>query len=197
MGKGKAIHQPDEAQAREAVRTLIRWAGDDPDRPGLADTPTRVLAFYREFFTGYGQEAGSCGGGFADDAATTGFILVRDIKLESFCEHHMLPATGRAHIAYVPDGTLAGIGSIARIAAGLARRLTVQERLGRDIAEAIEAAFSPRGVAVLLDLSHGCMTLRGGRQDESRVVTIFFSGVFRDDRDTQKQFLSLIGIKAD
>lgn len=194
MGKSKAIN---ETEAREAVRTLIRWAGDDPDRPALQDTPARVLEFFSEFFTGYDKNAADYEGSIANDVAYDDFIMVRDITLASFCEHHMLPATGTAHIAYIPKDKVAGIGTIARIAEDCARRLSTQEAVTNDIAAIIDQAFAPQGVAVLVDLGHGCMTLRGGKQTQSRVTATKFTGAFKDNPALQTRFLMLAGKKCD
>ena len=143
---GAAAPRPSRAQAEEAVRTLIRWAGDDSDRPGMAETPARLLAFYDEFFKGYERGAADYDSPPADDLDYGDFILVRDIRLLSFCEHHMLPATGFAHIAYIPGEKLAGIGTIARLAAESARRFTTQEALTARINGLMNEAFAPTAV---------------------------------------------------
>lgn len=195
MGKSKMIERPvapGREEALEAVRTLIRWAGDDPDRPGMRDTPERVLAFYDAFFSGY--ETGDVSlAGLPGEAAYEDFILIRDIKLASFCEHHMLPATGTAHIAYVPNGKIAGFGALGRIAARRASRFTTQEAITNGIIADMEASLSPRGAAVFVEMAHGCMGLRAPHQEGSRAVTVKFSGLFLDEMDIQRQFLMLTG----
>ncbi len=198
MHKSKAINNlpvqqyADEEEAREAVRTLIRWAGDDPDRPGLQDTPARVLQFYREFFSGYNAEPAHYINSIANDVTYDDFIMVKDIRLTSFCEHHMLPASGFAHIAYVPGKAVAGIGTIARIAADCARRLTTQEAITEEIASLMNESFAPKGVALSVSLNHGCMALRDAAQTGAQVVTTKFSGIFKDKPDIQNQFLTYI-----
>ncbi len=171
---------------------MIRWAGDDPDRPGMADTPAQVLAFYEEFFKGYGKQAADYAGSIANDTTFEDFILVKDINIASFCEHHMLPATGTAHIAYIPGQAVAGIGTLARIAEDCARRLSTQETVTSEIISMINEAFVPAGIAVMVTFSHGCMTLRGGQKKESTVTTTKFSGIFHDNPDIQKQFLIFV-----
>lgn len=191
MGKSKAIERPPEHEAHEAVRTLIRWAGDDPDRPGMRKTPERVLAFYRDFFAGYNARPEDYGTSVAEGAEGGNFILVRDIALISFCEHHMLPAHGTAHIAYIPGETVPGIGAVARLAADCAARLTTQESLTAAIAAMMDRAFAPRGAAVAVTLSHGCMTLRNPAQRETCVATVAFTGDFGRDADLRHTFLSM------
>ncbi len=199
MGKSKAINKiaataqkPSRAQAEEAVRTLISWAGDDPQRAGMAQTPQRVLAFYEEFFKGYGLSPSDYAESIANDVSFDDFIMVSDIKIVSFCEHHMLPATGTAHIAYIPGEKVAGIGTIAKIAADCAARFTTQEDLTQQIADTVQSAFCPQGAAVMTRLSHGCMTLRGPQQSGSAASMTKFSGNFAADTDIQKRFFMLI-----
>jgi len=198
INKGGAANRPDAATAEEAVRTLIRWAGDDPDRPGMQQTPQRLLAFYKEFFTGYAATPAAFAGSIANDVSCGDFILVRDINLVSFCEHHMLPATGTAHIAYVPGERVPGLGAIARIADICARRFTTQETLTSDIAAMIEGAFAPAGIAVLTSLSHGCMALRAPQHSrDSAVTTNRFTGIFANDPELQNRFFMLVAAKHD
>ena len=201
MAKSKAINKPganeSREEAREAVRTLIRWAGDDPDRAGMIETPDRVLRFYEEFFTGYGAKTEDYTGSIANDIVYDDFILVKDIRIASFCEHHLLPATGSAHIAYIPGGNIAGIGTLARIASDCARRFTTQEAITTDIAAMMTQAFAPQGIAIAVSLTHGCMGLRDRTQQDSAVMTTKFSGLFRDNPDIQKQFIMLVNAKHD
>lgn len=199
MAKSKVIHKAntDEESAKEAVRTLIRWAGDDPDRPGMHDTPERVLEFYRAFFTGYTRGPSDYKGGVANDIAYDDFILVKDIRIMSFCEHHMLPATGTAHIAYIPGKTVPGLGTIARIAADCAAKFTTQESITDDILHTVHSSFTPDGIAVLVELSHGCMTLRGGEKQHSKALTAKFSGLFLENEALRRQFLMLTNKECD
>lgn len=190
MGKSKIINKQGEEQALEAVRTLIRWAGDNPDRSGMEDTPRRVLEFYEEFFK-YNANVADYSNSAANDISYEDFILVKDIQLISFCEHHMLPAAGIAHIAYIPGKSMAGIGTIARIAEDCAQKFTTQEALTGNIMNMINDAFIPAGAAIMAKLSHGCMALRGQQQRQSSVTTTKFSGVFHDNPDIQRQFLML------
>ncbi len=198
MAKSKVINKPPPEEAREAVRTLIRWAGDDPDRPGMAETPQRLLKFYSEFFTGYASAPEDFSGSIANDTACKEFILIRDIEIVSFCEHHLLPASGMAHIAYIPGENVPGIGAIARIADACARRFTTQETLTGDIAAMVESAFAPAGVAVMTAMTHGCMTLRAPQRNRrSKVSTVKFTGAFLNDPALQDRFCMLVAAGRD
>lgn len=193
MNKSKAIIKPQPAEAREAVRTLIRWAGDDPDRPGMQDTPERLLRFYEEFFSGYRSRPGDFAGSIANDVACEEFVLITDIEIASFCEHHLLPATGVAHIAYIPGTGVPGIGAVARIADACARRFTTQEALTADTAAMMESAFAPAGVAVMTAMAHGCMNLRAPeRNRQATVTTAKFTGAFLENSGLQDRFFMLI-----
>ncbi len=193
MAKSKTIQKPARDEAREAVRTLIRWAGDDPDRAGLRATPDTVLDFYARFFTGYNSSAASYKDSVAQGLRYDDMIMVRDIRVSSFCEHHMLPAQGHIHIAYIPGAAVAGIGTIARLAADCARRLTTQEALCEDIVGLMDEAFAPKGVAVIAQLAHGCMSLQGDTaRHSSRVITTRFSGAFKTDPALQNRVLTLL-----
>ncbi|MCB9990316.1 MAG: GTP cyclohydrolase I FolE [Rhodospirillales bacterium] len=197
MGKSKVINipdpqAPDRETARQAVRTLIRWAGDDPDRPGMAATPDRVLDFYTQFFTGYAAKAEEYSASTADALSYDDAVLIKDIPIASFCEHHMLPAAGHAHIAYIPGKTVAGIGTLARIAKDCAARFTTQEAITTDIINMIEQSFAPQGIAVTLRLNHGCMGLRAAEQRESTVITSRFSGLYSDNSDIQTRYFMAI-----
>jgi GTP cyclohydrolase I len=174
--------RPGRAEAEEAVRTLIRWAGDDPDREGLRQTPERVVRAYQEWFSGYGQEADGIlrrtfdeVGGYAD------VVLLRDIPLESICEHHLAPIRGRAHIAYLPAGRVVGISKLARLVDAYSRRLQIQERLTAEIADALDRALEPLGAAVIIEASHECMSSRGVRKHGAMLVTRAFRGVYQQD----------------
>ena len=192
MEKSKTINENNDEQAQQAVRALIKWAGDDPDRPGMDKTPQRVLDFYRAFFKGYGKTASDYSASIANDVEYDDFILVKDIQLQSFCEHHLLPATGIAHIAYIPDENVAGLGTIARIIDDCARRFTTQEAIINDAVALIEQAFAPNGIALYAELSHGCMTIREPALKQSKAVATKFTGDFQNNPDIQKQFFMLI-----
>ena len=195
MTKSKTIHKPSEQeQITEAIRTLIRLAGDDPDRPELEKTPQRVADFYREFFSS-NADTQQRYDSIANDVPYEDFILVRNIKLNSFCEHHMLPAYGHANIAYLPKDKLAGLGTIARIADDCARRLTTQEAITKNIISNINEAFSPAGIAVSVSLSHGCMLLRNASCSHSDAVTTIFTGAFKSDKHLKQLFIQQIGPK--
>ena len=187
------IERPSRAEAEAAVRTLLRWAGDDPDREGLRDTPRRVIKAYEEFFSGYRESA--------DDVLSTVFeevegyddlVLVRDIPFTSHCEHHVVPFVGKAHIAYYPNGGVVGLSKLARLVEIFARRLQTQEAMTAQIAAAIDDALSPRGVAVMVEAEHMCMSMRGVMKQGSSTVTMQFAGVFRDDPAQQAHFYTLL-----
>jgi len=174
------------------VRTLIRWAGDDPAREGLAGTPGRVVDAYAQLFSGYGDDARSIlDRVFRDVEGYGDMVLVRDIPFASQCEHHMLPFIGHAHIAYYPSGGVVGLSKLARVVDAFARRLQTQEGLTVQIAEAIDEALKPRGVAVMLEAEHLCMTLRGVMKPGTSTLTTQFTGVFRDEPAEQARFLTM------
>jgi GTP cyclohydrolase I len=171
--------RPTRAQAEEAVRTLIRWAGDRPEREGLAQTPARVVRAYEEWFAGYGANpAAVLNRTFDEVGGYDDVVVLRDIAVESVCEHHMAPIRGVAHVAYLPEGRVVGISKLARAVDACARRLQVQERLTAEIAGAIEQALRPRGVAVIVEASHECMSSRGVRKHGAALVTRAFRGVY-------------------
>jgi GTP cyclohydrolase I len=187
--------RPIPAEVEEAVRTLIRWAGDDPSREGLRDTPARVARAYEEWFGGYRQDPVAClqrtfgeVGGYGD------MVTLRDIPLHSFCEHHMAAIRGTAHIAYVPVDRVVGISKLARVVEACARRLQIQERLTDDIARAVDTALRPRGVAVVIQAEHDCMTSRGVGVAGTRMTTRCMLGAFRSDVDLRRAFLSSLGL---
>ncbi len=187
------IERPSREEAEAAVRTLLRWAGDDPDREGLRETPRRVVKAYEEFFQGYGQSA--------DDALSKVFeevegyddlVLVRDIPFTSHCEHHVVPFVGKTHIAYYPTAGVVGLSKLARLVDVFARRLQTQEAMTAQIATAIDEALAPRGVAVMVEAEHMCMSMRGVLKQGSSTVTMQFAGVFRDDPAEQAHFYTLL-----
>jgi GTP cyclohydrolase I len=190
---GPRAERPSREAAEAAVRTLIAWAGDDPSREGLVDTPRRVLAAFEEFFAGYGQDpAAALDRTFEDVGSYDDLVLVRDIPFFSHCEHHMLPFVGKAHIAYFPTEEVVGLSKLARALDVFARRLQTQERLTADVVAAIDEALKPRGVAVLIEAEHQCMTLRGVLKPGASTVTTQFTGIFRDDPAEQQRFLGLV-----
>lgn len=189
-----SCERPSKAQAEEAVRTLIRWAGDDPHREGLRDTPCRVTRAYDEFFSGYGQDPSEVlSRTFEESGGYEGMVMLRDIRIESCCEHHMLPIVGRAHIGYLPDQRVIGISKLARVAGIYSRRLQIQEKLTTQIAQALEEALRPQGVAVVIEAVHHCMSLRGVHKPGMSMVTSHMLGVFREQLELRREFLSLIG----
>jgi GTP cyclohydrolase I len=186
--------RPDRAEAEAAVRTLIRWAGDDPDREGLVGTPARVARAYEEFFSGYGIDpVDVLSRTFEETEGYDEMVVLRDIRFESHCEHHMAPIIGRAHIAYLPRRRVVGISKLARLLEVYSRRLQIQEKLTAQIANTIDEVLQPRGVAVVLDAAHQCMTTRGIHKSGSSMVTSRMLGAFRSDASTRREFLSIIG----
>lgn len=186
--------RPSREEAEEAVRTLIRWAGDDPTREGLLDTPGRVTKAYGDWFSGYGQDPASLlRRTFAEVGGYDEMVVLRDIPFVSHCEHHMAPITGRAHIGYLPGNRVVGISKLARLVNAYARRLQVQERLTAEIADTLQDVLQPRGVGVMLEASHGCMTSRGVHTRETMMTTSSMLGAFRDDPATRREFFAAIG----
>jgi GTP cyclohydrolase I len=180
------------------VRTLIRWAGDDPRREGLADTPDRVLRAYAEWFGGYAEDPVELlERTFGESGGYDGMVLLRDIRFVSHCEHHMAPVLGRAHVAYLPGGRVVGISKLTRLVDLYARRLQIQERMTAQIANALEAVLRPRGVAVVVEATHGCMATRGVHRPGAAMVTSRLLGAFRDHPETRAEFLSAIGLHRD
>lgn len=178
----------------QAIRTLIEWAGDNPDREGLIDTPRRVAKAWREYCAGYGDDpAHHLSRVFEEVGGYDEIVLLRDIPFQSHCEHHMAPITGRAHIAYLPKDHVVGISKLARVLHGYARRLQVQERLTAEVADCIWTHLKPRGVAVVIEATHGCMTSRGVRTPGVLMTTSRMMGVFRDDERSRKEVLALMG----
>jgi len=189
------VERPTREAAEAAVRTLIAWAGDDPSREGLLDTPRRVIAAYEEFYAGYTQNpAEALDRTFEDVGAYDDIVLVRDILFYSHCEHHMVPFVGKAHIAYFPTESVVGLSKLARVLDVYARRLQTQERLTADVVAAIDEILKPRGVAVMIEAEHQCMTLRGVHKHGASTVTTQFTGIFRDDPVEQQRFVALVRV---
>jgi GTP cyclohydrolase I len=181
--------------AEGAVRTLMRWAGDDPSREGLRDTPQRVVDAYRDWFSGYQIDpAAYLRRTFEEVAGYDEMIVLRDISFESHCEHHIAPMIGRVHIGYLPADKVVGISKLARVVDGYARRLQVQEKLTAQIADCIAEVLKPRGVGVVVDAAHECMTTRGVHKRSVSMVTSRMIGTFRSDARTRSEFLTFIGI---
>lgn len=186
--------RPTREAAQQAVRTLLRWAGDDPEREGLLDTPKRVVRAYEEYFSGYGQDPYAIlRRTFEETNGYDEMVVLRDIDFRSHCEHHMAPIVGRAHIGYLPDHRVVGISKLARVVDVYARRLQIQEKLTSEIADAIESVMQPRGVGVVIEAAHHCMTTRGVRKEGVLMVTSRMLGAFRSDPKTRREFLSMIG----
>ena len=189
------MSKPTEKEVHEAVRKLLLWAGDDPDREGLVGTPDRVARAYKEFFAGYEQDPEEIlRTTFEEVEGYDEMVLVKDIGVESHCEHHMVPIIGRAHIAYIPNNRVVGISKLARVVDIFAKRLQIQEKMTAQIANSIENVRKPKGIAVVIDASHQCMTTRGVNKPESSTVTSAMRGVFKDNPRTRNEFLSFINL---
>jgi GTP cyclohydrolase I len=189
----QTARRPTREEAEAAVRTLIAWAGDDPDREGLVDTPRRVAKAYEELFSGYREDAvRPLRRVFHDVSGYKDLVLVRDISFVSHCEHHMAPFFGKAHIGYYPRRGVVGLSKLARIVDTFARRLQTQEAMSAQIIDAIEKTLDTRGVAVMLEAEHTCMAMRGVRKQGASTVTTQFSGVFRDEPNEQTRFFALL-----
>jgi GTP cyclohydrolase I len=185
--------RPSREEAEAAVRTLIRWAGDDPSREGLVDTPRRVAKAYEEFFKGYRENASEAlERVFSEVEGYDDLVLVRDIGFTSHCEHHMVPFVGKAHVGYYPSEGVVGLSKLARVVDIFAKRLQTQEALTVQIIQAIETALKPRGAAVLIEAEHMCMSMRGVHKHGVSTVTTQYSGIFREDPAEQARFLSLV-----
>ncbi len=192
VGVNDEIKRPSREQALEAVRTLLAWAGDDPDRPGLVDTPKRVVDAYAEWFEGYDADvAKELSRTFEDVQGYDDMVLLRDIEVESHCEHHMAPFLGKAYVAYMPNEKVVGISKLARVVEIFSRRLQTQEVLTNQIAEAIESHLQPAGVAVMIDAEHQCMTTRGVHHRHVSTITTRFTGDFKTDSALKDRFLKL------
>ncbi len=186
--------RPSRAEAEEAVRTLIRWAGDDPAREGLRATPDRVVRSYEEFFAGYEQDPEEIlARTFEETEGYDDMVVLRGIRFESYCEHHMVPIVGIAHIGYLPLRRVVGISKLARVLEIFSKRLQIQEKMTAQIAMTIDRVLRPQGVAVVIEGEHQCMTTRGVHRPGVNMVTSQMMGVFRDNEATRKEFLSIIG----
>jgi GTP cyclohydrolase I len=195
-GPPRTATRPSRAEAEQAVCTLIRWAGDDPDREGLTETPVRVVRAYEQWFAGYGEDAEEfLQRTFEEVAGYDEMVLLRDIRFVSHCEHHMAPIIGRAHIGYLPHKRVVGISKLARLVEVYAKRLQIQERITAEIANTLERVLQPQGVAVVVEGTHGCMTSRGIHQREATMVTSRMLGAFRDHPETRQEFLSAIDLR--
>ncbi|MEC9344141.1 MAG: GTP cyclohydrolase I FolE [Pseudomonadota bacterium] len=185
--------RPSQAEAEAAVSTLLRWIGEDVDREGLTDTPSRVAKAYLEMFSGYDDNPQEVlGRTFEEVGGYDDMVLVKDISFHSHCEHHMVPIIGKAHVAYLPDGRVLGLSKIARTVEIFARRLQTQENMTAQIAHAIDEVLQPRGVAVMIEAEHMCMAMRGIRKQGSTTHTTCFTGEFRNDPSEQVNFMTLL-----
>jgi len=189
-----APKRPSRAETEEAVRTLLRWAGDDPAREGLLGTPDRVVRAFEEFFSGYRVDPVTfLKRTFEEIDGYDEMIVLRDIRFESHCEHHLAPIIGRAHIGYLPNKRVVGISKLARVLEAYARRLQIQEKLTAQVANTIQEVLQPRGVGVIIDAAHQCMTTRGVHKPGMSMVTSRMLGTFRSDPSTRKEFLAIVG----
>ena len=185
--------RPSRAEAEAAVRTLLRWTGDNPDREGLIDTPARVVKAYGELFGGYFEEpAAELGRTFEEVAGYDDMVLIKDISFHSHCEHHMVPIIGKAHVAYLPDGKVVGLSKIARVVDIFSRRLQTQEAMTAQISTCITDVLQPRGVAVLIEAEHMCMAMRGIKLQGSSTITSSFTGEFKDNPAEQVRFMTML-----
>ena len=192
----KPINRPSRAEAEQAVSTLIRWAGDDPGREGLLETPARVVRAYREWFAGYGEDPDELlRRTFEEVAGYDEMVLLRDIRFVSHCEHHLAPIIGRAHIGYLPHNRVVGISKLARVVEVYAKRMQIQERMTAEIANTLDRVLQPQGVAVVVEGAHGCMTSRGVHQSKATMVTSRMLGAFRDRPETRQEFLAAIDFR--
>ena len=186
-------NRPSRAEAEQAVDVLLRWAGDDPSREGLVDTPARVVRAYEEFFSGYADDPEDMlARTFEEVEGYDDMVMLRGIDLQSHCEHHMVPILGQAHIAYLPDRRVVGISKLARVLDSFGRRLQTQETMTAQVANAIQSALKPKGVAILVDAQHQCMTTRGVKKQGVSMVTTRFTGVFQTDTDLRERFYQQI-----
>jgi len=191
MNKPKS--KPSREEAMDAVRTMIAWAGDDPSREGLLETPKRVIKAYEEFFAGYEMDPDEIlNKTFEEVAGYDEMIIIKDIRLESHCEHHMVPILGKAHLAYIPNNRVVGISKLARVVDVYGKRLQTQETMTAQIAESINRVLQPKGVAVVVDAGHQCMTTRGIHKTNATTITSQMLGVFRSDYRTRSEFMNLI-----
>ena len=195
MNTKNPTSKPTRKEAEDAVRTLISWAGDDPTREGLIETPKRVVNSYEEFYDGYGQDpAEILSKVFEEIEGYDEIVLVKDILLESHCEHHMVPILGKAHVAYLPDKRVVGLSKLARVVDLYAKRLQTQETMTAQIADTINDVLKPKGVAVVIDAEHQCMSSRGVSKKGTSTVTSRMLGVFRDNQKSRMEFMNLIAL---
>jgi GTP cyclohydrolase I len=186
--------KPTREEAEQAVHTLLRWAGDDPSREGLLDTPKRVAKAFEDWFSGYNQDPEEyLTRTFEEIEGYDDMVILKDIRFESHCEHHLAPIIGRAHVGYLPTRRVVGISKLARVVETFARRLQVQEKMNAQIANCIEKVLQPKGVAVVIEAGHQCMTTRGVHKTGVTMVTSTMLGDFRSNSDTRKEFLNIIG----
>ena len=201
-GKGRSPRaqngqRPSQSEAENAVRTLIRWAGDDPDREGLKGTPGRVVRAYQEWFSGYDEDPNDyLRRTFEEVGGYDEMVLLRDIRFESHCEHHIAPIIGSVHIGYLPRNRVIGISKLARLVDAFARRLQVQEKMTAEIANCLNVGLKPHGVGVVVEGSHECMTTRGVHKSEVTMVTSRLLGAFRDQKQTRDEFLSALDLRS-
>jgi GTP cyclohydrolase I len=185
--------RPSRSEAEAAIRTLLLWAGEDPSREGLLDTPARVAKAYEEFFSGYREDPEALlARTFEEVEGYDEMVVLRDIRVESHCEHHMVPIIGRAHVAYLPQSRVVGISKLARVVDAYAHRFQIQEKLTAQIANTINTVLQPRGVAVVIEAGHQCMSMRGVHKPGASMVTSRMLGAFRDDPSTRREFLAMI-----
>ena len=196
MSKDTPTNQkPSRAEAEEAVKTLISWAGDNPEREGLLETPKRVVKSYEEFYAGYEQDPESIlSKVFEEVEGYDEMIIVKDIRLESHCEHHMVPILGKAHVAYIPNQRVVGISKLARVVDLYAKRLQTQETMTAQIADTINRVLKPKGVAIVIDAAHQCMSSRGVHKTETSTVTSRMLGAFRENPKSRMEFMNLIAL---
>jgi GTP cyclohydrolase IA len=189
-----APNRPSREEAEKAVRTLLQWAGDNPEREGLKDTPARVAKAFEDWFSGYDQDPEAyLARTFEEVAGYDDMVILKDIRFESHCEHHLAPIIGRAHVGYLPTSRVVGISKLARVVEAFARRLQVQEKMNAQIAHCIQTVLEPRGVAVVIEAAHQCMTTRGVHKTGVTMVTSSMLGDFRNHSDTRREFLDIIG----
>ncbi|MGB6907941.1 MAG: GTP cyclohydrolase I FolE [Methyloceanibacter sp.] len=192
IGRGPVIERPSREAAENAVRTLLAYAGDDPAREGLLETPKRVVSAYDEFFAGYEEcPLDILSRTFDEVAGYDDIVMLRDIELHSHCEHHMIPFVGKAHVAYFPTDRVVGISKLARVVEVFARRLQTQETMTAQIAETIDRALKPKGVAVMIEAVHQCMSIRGVKKPGVATITTQFTGIFKEDPAQQARFMQL------
>ncbi|HEV7820682.1 MAG TPA: GTP cyclohydrolase I FolE [Burkholderiales bacterium] len=197
IDQSSSIDKPSQDEVEAAIRTLIRWAGDDPQREGLVDTPGRVARAFNEFFSGYAQDPVQVlARTFTEVDGYDEMIVLKDIRFESYCEHHMVPIIGRAHVAYLPQKRVVGISKLARLVDIYAKRLQIQEKMTVQIADTLNEVLQPKGVAVILEAAHQCMSTRGVHKPGAGLVTSRMLGSFRDDPSTRREFLAIVGNSA-